>query len=124
MNWEGLQAIALGVAEARSLDQALTGIVQGLARDPSTALVRIWLQKPGDCCDVCPLRDECPKNVDCLHLVASAGQSLADPSVTWEGLDGRFSRFPLNSRKVGQVGGSGKPQLLRFDSSDVTWSVD
>ncbi|MFT7670767.1 MAG: transcriptional regulator with GAF, ATPase, and Fis domain, partial [Planctomycetota bacterium] len=42
----------------------------------------------------------------------------------WEGLDGRFSRFPLNSRKVGQVGGSGKPQLLRFDSSDVTWSVD
>lgn len=45
----------------------------------------------------------------CLHLVASAGRSVANPRVEWTKLDGAFRRFPLGGRKVGRIAETGEP---------------
>jgi transcriptional regulator with GAF, ATPase, and Fis domain len=124
MNPADLQMTALRVAEARSIQAVLDGIVQGLAREAAMAMVRIWLLRKGDQCDTCLLRNDCPQEVDCLQLVASAGQSIADPTVRWASIDGRFRRIPVNVRKVGQVGGTGEALLLRFDPDEATWPAD
>ncbi len=76
---QGLQAIALAVAEARSVDLVLQRIVDGLAGQPGIALARIWLIAPGDICSSCLVRAECPDQTHCLHLLASAGRSVLDP---------------------------------------------
>jgi hypothetical protein len=47
---ESLQAIMLGVAQARSVDAGLRQIVEGVADCSNVALVRIWLVAPGDIC--------------------------------------------------------------------------
>ena len=49
------------------------------------------------------MRNECPSQENCLHLVASAGRSWADPTEEWTRLDGAFRRFPLGVRKVGRI---------------------
>ena len=53
-------------------------IVSGLASQVDVALARLWLIKPGDICEVCPRRSECPQHVPCLHLAASAGRPRED----------------------------------------------
>ncbi|MGK0219697.1 MAG: transcriptional regulator with GAF, ATPase, and Fis domain [Planctomycetota bacterium] len=120
VNPEALQRAALSVAQALSPDQVLSKIVGDLAREPGIALARIWLKGPGDRCDDCPMRKHCPGHVPCLHLVASTGSSLQDPGETWTNLEGRFQRFPLGVRKVGQVGETGKPLLLHVEG-DSPW---
>ncbi len=123
MNLATLQQLALDVASARSLDSVLLNLSEGVAAEPGIAMARVWLMGPGDLCDACPLREECPDRSRCLHLVASAGRSVADPDQTWNSTDGRFSRFPLGVRKVGRIGGSGKAELLRIDD-DSEWIAD
>ncbi len=119
MNPEALQKAALNVAQALCADQVLANIVGDLAREPGVALVRIWLVAPGDVCADCSLRSECKSQDLCLHLSASAGNSLHDRSETHQRLGGRFRRFPLGSRKVGRIAESGEPQLLHVaDSQD------
>lgn len=121
MKIDDLQTIALSAAGTHRFETVLRDLVQGLAQDESVALARIWLTKPGDICEACPLRSECPGQVDCLHLVASAGQSIHDSSVNWDQTGGHFRRFPKNVRKVGIVGGSGEAQLLRFNLEQADW---
>src|SRR5258706_8023630 len=58
-------------------------------------LARVWLVGPGDRCDACAMREECPSRTRCLHLEASAGLSTR--------LDGPFQRFPLGARAMGGV---------------------
>jgi transcriptional regulator with GAF, ATPase, and Fis domain len=123
VNIEALQQAALNVAQALSPHQVLAQIVGDLAREPGVALGRIWLIAPGDVCADCRMRPSCPDQSRCLHLVASAGNSLQDPDETYERVGGAFRRFPLGVRKVGQVGASGKPQLLQV-GSDEGWLVD
>src|SRR5262249_17855467 len=53
--------------------------------------------------------DECRGQSSCLHLVASAGRSAADPRVGWDRTDGAFRRFPLGVRKVGRIAATGEP---------------
>ena len=107
-----LQRIALSVAEARSVDLVLQRIVEGLAEQPEVALARIWLIGPGDICDSCRVRADCPDQTRCLHLLASAGRSLRDPDEDWTRLTGDFRRIPLNVWKVGRIGGTGTPVLM------------
>src|SRR5262249_58578894 len=108
-----LQSIALGVAEARSVNLVLQRIVEGLAGQPETALARIWLIGPGDlCASSCPVRAECPDQRQCLHLRASAGRSIHDSGADWTRLTGDFRRIPLNMWKVGRIGGGGAAKLL------------
>ena len=60
MRPEALQPVALAVAQERSLDVVLARIAQGLAGQPGVALARVWLLAPGDICDRCHVRSECP----------------------------------------------------------------
>ncbi|MFT7542445.1 MAG: transcriptional regulator with GAF, ATPase, and Fis domain [Gammaproteobacteria bacterium] len=123
MNIESLQKAALNVAQALSPEKVLANIVGDLGREPGVALARIWLIAPGDRCDDCSMSAHCPTKVPCLHLVASAGTSRVDPAEAWTRTDGRFQRFPLGVRKVGQVGQSGKALHLKVSDGDQ-WLVN
>lgn len=121
MEMQDLQEIALDVAAARSLDSVLNKIASGLQSRGDHALVRIWLRLPGDRCDTCALRTECPSQTECLHLRASAGESKVQPGVLYDSLEGRFARFPLGIRKVGQIGSSGQAQKLCALTQGEMW---
>ena len=54
------------------------------------------------------MRSECPDRSQCLHLVASGGRSLLDPTQDLTRLDGRFRRFPIGVRKVGRIAMTGE----------------
>jgi transcriptional regulator with GAF, ATPase, and Fis domain len=110
------------VARERRVGAVLDRIVEGVAAQEGVALARVWLVAPGDVCDVCSLRPECPDQTRCLHLVASAGRSV-DGRTSWDGLDGAFRRFPLGVRKVGKVGATGTGILLHDMSDRSTWIV-
>jgi transcriptional regulator with GAF, ATPase, and Fis domain len=122
MNPEALQAVALTVAAERSVDRVLTQIVQGLATQPAVALARVWLIGPGDICQTCPMRAECPDQTRCLHLSASAG-SASDRRENWSRLDGAFRRFPLGVRKIGRIGATGEGILTEDIARDQEWIV-
>lgn len=118
-----LQEIALAVAQAREVADVLRSIVQGLANEPGIALARLWLIEPGDLCETCALRESCPDQSQCLHLLASAGRSIVDPDEEWTSVEGRFARFPLGVRKVGRIGATGAATLLTIEEGDA-WLVD
>lgn len=124
MNLEFLQAVALSVANERSLDSILKRIVAGLADTPEMVLARIWLQGPGDICETCPSRSECPSKEVCLHLVASDGRPLSKAAPRPTRLDGLFRRFPLGVRKVGKIAESGESLLFTDVDRGDSWVRD
>ncbi len=97
-----LRDLLLGLAEARQPDELLAHITRELCDQEDVALARIWIMAPGDQCDTCPMRSECPGAVDCLHLRASAGHARASDD-DWSRIDGSFRRFPIGVRKIGHV---------------------
>ena len=103
-----LKQLLLDMAQERCFENVLKLIVDRVARQPEAALVRIWLVGPGDLCSNCHMRDECPDETSCLHLVASAGVSR-ETGEEWRDLDGFFRRFPLGVRKVGRIASTGEP---------------
>lgn len=103
--FESLKALLLRLAGERTVAAVLETIVDGLAELPHVALARVWLMKPGDICPSCPRRADCPGQVDCLHLVASAG-TPRDETADWSRINGQFRRFPIGVRKVGAVAAS------------------
>jgi transcriptional regulator with GAF, ATPase, and Fis domain len=117
---ESLQAIMLGIAQARSVDAVLRQIVEGVAECSNVALVRIWLVAHGDICGECHFRSECPNQERCLHLVASAGCSRATGD-DYSRLNGAFRRFPLGVRKIGQIAESGQPLMLSDVKPEQSW---
>ncbi len=81
-------------------------------------LGRLWRLRPGDLCDVCPMRAECRDRTTCLHLVASAGVTSR--------LDGPFRRFPIGAREVGRVVSTATPfiandGLARLGLAPAAW---
>jgi transcriptional regulator with GAF, ATPase, and Fis domain len=114
-----LKELLLALASERSLPALLSRITQGLADQPDVALARVWLIRPGDICDVCARRDECPQQVPCLHLVASAGNPRA-AGADWSRTDGDFRRFPIGVRKIGEIA-RGTPILVEEVASDSQW---
>ena len=120
MDIQSLRALALNVGEARTAEEVLRRIVQGLAAQQGVALARVWLVLPGDICESCRMSDECPDRSRCLHIVASAGNPIASAE-DWARLNGDFRRIPLNVRKVGQIGGSGEPILIPKDLDRSQW---
>jgi len=103
---QSLHDLLLAMPQERSCDSLLGMTVRRLAAQDHVALVRVWLLRPGDICSTCPRRHECPGKVPCLHLVSSAGRSIADPEQQWDGIDGGYCRFPVGIRKVGRVAAS------------------
>lgn len=100
--------LLLDMANEHHLSELLRLLATRLASSPRVALVRIWLVRPGDICESCPMKSECPSRERCLHLVASAGRSKNDPAVEWTRLDGAFQRFPYGVRKVGRIWANGE----------------
>ena len=121
MDLELLQSISLAVSQARTVDSVLKMIVEGLVEKAGIALARIWLIGPGDICATCPMRGECPSQVRCLHLAASAGRSQVDRT-EWTATEGVFRRIPLGVQKIGLVGASGNSFLI--EDAVLTSGID
>ncbi len=103
-----LKRLLLDMSQERCVENVLKLIVDRIASQSDVALARIWLVAPGDICANCHLRDECPDQIACLHLVASAGSSR-QTGEEWTNLDGFFRRFPYGVRKVGNIASTGQP---------------
>jgi transcriptional regulator with GAF, ATPase, and Fis domain len=116
--------LLLDMSEQRSLDALLALVVERLAASEAVALARVWLMRPGDICGTCPLRTECPDQVACLHLVASAGRSIAEPARSWTRTDGAFRRFPFGVRKVGLIAQSGEALEIPDIDNSMDWIAD
>ena len=123
MEFESLHSFTLAVTQVRSVDEVLRQIVRGFADFTNVALVRVWLVAPGDICNECRFRIECPNQARCLHLVASAGRSRQH-SDDLSRLDGAFRRVPLGVGNIGRVGQTGEPLLLRGVPGDEDWIAD
>ena len=121
MKLESLQKVSLAIAQERSVEVVLQQIVEGLVAQPGVALARLWLKAPGDVCTKCPMRLECPDQITCLHLMASAGKPTKTGVEDWGRLDGDFRRFPLGIRKIGKIGATGEPLLLADLSAESNW---
>ncbi len=124
MNLEDLQAIISVMNQERSPETLIQTIVSGLTDRVGLALARVWIKGPGDRCAACRFAPECPDRNECLHLVASAGQSQVSPGTRWTNLDGQFARFPLGVRKIGHVGATGEGVFMEEIASDSRWIVD
>src|SRR5262245_20720896 len=120
---EPVLSLAVSVATERGVQGVLNTIVRGLAAQPYVALVRIWLALAGDVCDSCFLRPSCPNQTECLHLMASAGNPSNSPGEDWTFLQGHFRRIPLNSSKVGEVGTTEIPILIKDFAPENDWIV-
>ena len=121
MQAEPILSLAVTVAGEQSVQGALHTIVRGLAAQPGVALARVWLLFAGDLCHACFMRAECPDQTQCLHLVASAGTPLNSPAEDWSFLDGQFRRVPLNMWKVGVIGATGTPILIKDFAPESEW---
>ena len=113
----------VSMAQNRTLPEVLGSIVRGIAGCTNVALARIWLINAGDLCATCRFRTECPDQSRCLHLVASAGNSV-DPAADLTRTTGAFRRFPLGVRKIGSVAANGQPLVLPDARGDEPWIAD
>jgi transcriptional regulator with GAF, ATPase, and Fis domain len=119
--FESLKELLLDIAQERSLDALLKMIVNRLAARPHIALARIWLIKPGDICPNCLMREECPDQTQCLHLVASAGASIINKGAQWNRIEGEFRRFPIGIRKIGEIAQTGEAHEMVNLDEDADW---
>jgi transcriptional regulator with GAF, ATPase, and Fis domain len=106
---EALQTLALSVAAARSPEQVLREMVQGLGMWDGVALARVWL-----------LRDT-EHEPAYLELKASIGASLVDPEKRWNRTDGAHQKILLSYGKVGYIAANNRPLLLQRGPGD--WLV-
>ena len=118
---ESFKRLLVDMGQELRVEALLWMIVRRIAEQPSVALARIWLTKPGDICDSCRMRPECPDQTACLHLVASAGRSLTPDEPEWDRTDGYFRRFPLGIRKVGLIGATGEPVEVADIAQEGGW---
>ncbi|VAX28729.1 Transcriptional regulator, Fis family [hydrothermal vent metagenome] len=98
-----LKNLLLDMAEERSWETLLNMTGNRLLERPHMVLGRIWIVLPGDICATCPMRQECPDQTECLHLVASKGHPLTKTGEPTETLDDHYRRVPLGVRKVGRI---------------------
>ncbi|MFG0265024.1 MAG: sigma 54-interacting transcriptional regulator, partial [Rhodopirellula sp. JB055] len=117
------KSLLLAMAQQRSVADVLRLVVDHLDRSDAVALARIWLIRPGAGCLSCPMRNECPDQTQCLHLVASAGTSIVDPDTDLTRIEGEFRRFPLGVRKVGRIAATGTPLEIPDIDGDPEWLV-
>lgn len=119
--FESLKELLLDIAQERSLNALLKMIVYRLAARPHIALARIWLIKPGDICQNCRMRKECPDQTQCLQLVASAGASIFNEGAQWDRIEGEFRRFPIGFHKIGEIAQTGEAhEMVKLDE-DSDW---
>ncbi len=100
--------LMLATAQKRSLAEVLKAVVNGIAQCRDVALTRIWLVAAGDRCGKCLLRQQCPDQSRCLHLSASADNSLTVGESPEDDLDA-FNRYPLGLPHIGVVAQTAVP---------------
>jgi transcriptional regulator with GAF, ATPase, and Fis domain len=120
---EPILSLAVSVAAEHSVQGVLNAIVRGLAAQFHVALARIWLLSPGDICDSCFMRAKCLDQTQCLHLMASAGNPANSPGEDWTFLQGYFRRIPLEATKVGEVGTTETPILIKDFAPQNQWTI-
>ncbi len=102
------KGILLDIAQERTLEGVLSKVVEGNAQRPRHAFTGIWLLAPGDICSSCIMRPQCASQVQCLHLVASAGRSRDSLA----SIQNAFRRIPLGTGEIGRIASSGKPCII------------
>jgi len=124
LDFDSFQKLLLKMAEQRSVEELLHLVTFSLASNPKVALVRIWLNAPGDVCDTCSEAEMCQNKSRCLHLMASYGLSL-DKTRIWNTIEqSAFRRFPLGVRKVGRIASSGEPANVSALNGESEWVAD
>ncbi len=118
MNYDVLQPAILSLANERTLGGVLGTIVESLSQQDNVALARIWLIDQGTPCD-----DDAGDGTE-LELAASDGRSLDTSIDPWRNLEGRFRRFKLGERKIGEIAESGEPIFLTNLDDDNSWLKD
>lgn len=113
MHLDLLSRIALTVASSRHEGETLIEIVTGLVDEADFALARIWLITP-----------DAEADGEYLKLRASAGRSAVGRKEEWTNLEGRFSRFELGQRKIGQVGSTGEPVIIENLGKRPEWVAE
>jgi transcriptional regulator with GAF, ATPase, and Fis domain len=98
-------------------------VVSVLAERPHVALARIWLIGKADLCANCLMTGRCLERNRCLQLAASAGFRRPDERPDWSRLDGEYARIPLGFGKVGRVGMTGEPIVVKDFAGDPSWQV-
>lgn len=123
--FENVQRLLLKMAQQKTVDVVLNLVVETLNIFPDVALARVWLvqsQTGGDC-ETCKFTAKCEDKSRCLHLMASAGQSIIN-DYCWNRTNGAFSRFPLGRGKVGEIAQEGKPVEILVVDRNATWVTD
>jgi transcriptional regulator with GAF, ATPase, and Fis domain len=101
--FESLKELLIRITSERSIDDILEMIIDEMKQRPHIALVRIWLKKQGDCCNDCFMLDHCAQNIECLHLLASGGESICKKKNDWSVLTGPMKRVPINYSTIGKI---------------------
>ncbi|GJL78646.1 MAG: hypothetical protein NPINA01_16350 [Nitrospinaceae bacterium] len=101
--FDSLKKLLLDMAQERSWKALLNMIGDRLMERPHMVMGRIWLILPGDICPTCPMRQECPDQTECLHLVASKSHPILKNGKPTQILDDEFKRIPLGARKIGRI---------------------
>jgi transcriptional regulator with GAF, ATPase, and Fis domain len=120
---EDFPELMLTIAAEREPEAIMNAMVRGIAQFRNVVLSRVWIIAPGDICAECPMRPECPDQTRCLHLCASAGNP-ADPERNYSKTTGRFRRFPIGVRKIGQVAATGKSLIFTEVKPESEWVSD
>jgi transcriptional regulator with GAF, ATPase, and Fis domain len=123
MRLEILQDVGIAVSQERSLAVVLRRIVEGLARSGGIALARLWLFGPDNNCEVCTQGSLQSEANSSLHLAASAGRPVHPRyrHEDWSRLNGEFHRVLPGIQKVGTIGSTGKPVLVKRIEDDHKW---
>lgn len=113
MHLDLLSRVALTVASSRHEGDTLLQIVNGLVDEAEFAMARIWL-----------ITSDAGPDGEYLKLRASAGRSAVGRKEEWTNLEGRFSRFELGQRKIGQVGSTGEPVIIENLGKRPEWVAE
>ena len=120
---ENFPELMVTIAAEHEPEAIMNAVVRGIAQSRDVVLTRVWLIAPGDICAECRMRPECPDQTRCLHLFASAGNP-ADPERDYSQTKGRFRRFPIGVRKIGQVAATGQSLIFTEVKPESEWVTD
>ena len=118
-----LLSLAVAVTSEQNVESVLRRIVEGLASQPSVALVRIWLRPSVHIPNAWQESAHSQEGIEHLRLVASAGNPIRSPGEDWSCLQGQFARVPLNIGKVGQVAANRHPIFIKDLAPQDSWVV-
>ncbi|MDR2056372.1 MAG: sigma 54-interacting transcriptional regulator [Desulfovibrio sp.] len=118
-----VRRLLLALAQRHTVHEVLDIATKTLAASSGVALVRVWLLGQGDRCLTCRFEPSCPDKEKCLHLMSSAGRSNYD-NITWDNINGAFSRFPLGIGKVGQIAQEGMPVEIADLDPEAPWVIE